>query len=196
LPGAIYYSFYGQISGWLISIFGSTGGLAQVGALSRLVVVLNVLSSLFGILIIPRFARLAENKNLLFKRFFQIQGFLFILSICILYLVSVFSSQLLFILGSQYASFNTEIIIITGSSLIAMVMGITYNISVSRGWILPPVILISGNIIVQVILIYLMDLSKTINVLWFSVINNAVAFGMIFIYYIYRASKIPVTVSN
>ena len=194
LPGAIYYSFYGQISGWLISIFGSTEGLAQVGALSRLVMVLNVLSSLFGILIVPRFARLAENRKLLLKRFFQIEGFLILLSAFIVYIVTIFSSQFLFILGKQYASFNTEIIIITASSCIAMVMGITYNISVSRGWILPPVILISGNVIVQVILLYLMDLSKTQNVLWFSVMNNAVAFLMIFVYYIYRAFKFPTQV--
>ncbi|MFT3932625.1 MAG: polysaccharide biosynthesis protein [Chitinophagaceae bacterium] len=191
LPGAIYYGFYGQISTWLVSIFGSTDSLAQVGALSRLAMVLTVLTVMSGILIVPRFARLPENKNILLKRFFQIQVLLLLVSAAVIGFVYLFSGYILSILGHNYTSFTTEIVVICFSSCLSMMMGVTYNISVSRAWVMPPWILISVNILTQLILIWSMDLSKTINVLWFSVINNTVAFLMISFYFLYRASKCP-----
>ena len=73
MPGAVYFCFSSQITTWLISIFGTTDNLAQVGALGRLAVILNVFTAMFSTLVIPRFARLVNDRKLLIYRFLQIQ---------------------------------------------------------------------------------------------------------------------------
>jgi hypothetical protein len=193
MPGAVYYCFYGQITTWLISIFGSTENLAKVGALSRLAVALTVFTTLFLTLVVPRFARLPANRKLLLKRFFQVQSCLLAITFFITSVVFVFPSQVLFLLGKNYSTLTAEVVIIAASSCIGMMMSVTYAISLSRGWVLHPIILIAGNVLTQLILLYTLNLSKVQNVLWFSVINNAVAFLMLFVYYIYMAFKTPAT---
>jgi len=191
LPGAIYYCFYGQITTWLISIFGSTDSLAKVGALSRLAMILNVFTALFATLVIPRFARLAADRHLLLVRFLQVQISLLAIGGCVTCTVFFFPHQALFILGKNYYDLTKEVVIITGSSCIAMASGITYALSLARGWVLPPAINITGNVLTQLILLFALDLTKVQNVLWFSVINSAVGFIMLFGYYIYRVNKNP-----
>src|SRR5450432_1716731 len=74
IPGAVYYCLSGQITIWLISIFGTSAALAQMGALGRLAMVLSLFTVLFSTLISPRFARLPDNRSLLLKRFFHIMA--------------------------------------------------------------------------------------------------------------------------
>jgi O-antigen/teichoic acid export membrane protein len=191
MPGSIYYCFSGQITLWLISIFGSTENLAKVGALSRLAMVLNVFTVIFSTLVVPRFARLEANKNLLLTRFFQVQLSLLVIGIFITFAVLIFPSQVLYVFGKNYSSLTSEVVIITLGSCISMMAGITYTLSLSRGWVLHPSISITCNILTQLTLLYIFDLSKIQNVLWFSVITNIVAYVMLFIYYVYRTLNNP-----
>lgn len=197
MPGAVYYCFYGQITTWLISIFGTTESLAKVGALSRLAMVLSVFTALFNTLVVPRFARLPSVRGLLLSRFFQVQLCLLFISVCITGAVWLFPNQVLFLLGKNYAGLTTEVAIIALSSCIGLMMGVTYTISLARGWVLHPTILIAGNVLTQVILLYALDLSKVANILWFSVINNFAAFAMLFIYFIvktFSTTSVPLNV--
>jgi hypothetical protein len=176
MPGAVYYCFSGQITTWLISIFGSTESLAKIGALSRFSMVLNVFTTLSGILVIPRFARLATSRKLLITRFSQIQVCLLTVSVLITGTVFVFPGQLLFLLGKNYTSLTTEVVIIAAGSCIGMMEGITYNLLLSRGLVLHPVISITCNILTQLTLLHFLDLSNVQDLLWFQVINNSAGF--------------------
>jgi len=191
LPGAIYFCVSGQITIWLISVFGNTQSIAHVGALSRLTTVLTVFTTLFSTLVVPRFARLPEKKNLLVQRFIQIEAALFVISFIIISIVMLFPAQVLWILGKGYSNLNTEILLLTISSCLTMLAGVTYSVLVSRGWIIKPVINLSVNILFQVILVVTMDLSKTTNVLMFSIVDFLLAFVILIIYFIYRVSKLP-----
>ncbi|HEY9197175.1 MAG TPA: polysaccharide biosynthesis protein, partial [Mucilaginibacter sp.] len=191
LPGAIYFCVSGQITIWLISVFGNTQSIAHVGALSRLNTVLTVFTTLFSTLVVPRFARLPEKKNLLVQRFLQIEAALFVISFIIIAIVMLFPAQVLWILGKGYSNLNTEILLLTISSCLTMLAGVTYSVLVSRGWIIKPVINLSVNILFQVILVVTMDLSKTTNVLMFSIVDFLLAFVILIIYFIYRVSKLP-----
>jgi len=191
LPGAIYFCVSGQITIWLISVFGNTQSIAHVGALSRLTTVLTVFTTLFSTLVVPRFARLPEKKNLLVQRFLQIEAALFVISFIIIAIVMLFPAQVLWILGKGYSNLNTEILLLTISSCLTMLAGVTYSVLVSRGWIIKPVINLSVNILFQVILVVTMDLSKTTNVLMFSIVDFLLAFVILIIYFIYRVSKLP-----
>lgn len=151
LPGAIYYCLSGQITIWIISIFGSTFAVAQVGALGRLAMVLTVFSMLFGTLISPRFARLQNNSKLLLKRFIQIQIGFFILSTFIIFLVNIFSSQILWVLGKDYAGFSYELILSITGSCISLIAGLNFGLFTSRGWAINPFISIPVEVVCIVV---------------------------------------------
>lgn len=191
LPGAIYFCVSGQITIWLISVFGNTQSIAHVGALSRLTTVLTVFTTLFSTLVVPRFARLPEKKKLLVQRFIQIEGGLFAISFVIIAIVMLFPTQVLWILGKGYSNLDKEILLLTISSCLNMLAGVTYSVLISRGWIIKPVINLSVNILFQLILIVTMDLSKTTNVLMFSIVDFLLAFVILIIYFIYRVSRLP-----
>ncbi|WP_114937391.1 polysaccharide biosynthesis protein [Mucilaginibacter endophyticus] len=191
LPGAIYFCVSGQITIWLISVFGNTQSIAHVGALSRLTTALTVFTTLFSTLVVPRFARLPEKKNLLVQRFIQIEAALFAISFIIIIIVMLFPAQVLWILGKGYSNLNKEILLLTISSCLTMLAGVTYSVLVSRGWIIKPIINLSVNILFQLILIVTMDLSKTTNVLMFSIVDFLLAFVILIIYFIYRVSRLP-----
>ena len=54
LPGAIYYCFSGQITIWLLSIFGNTTSLAQVGALGRITMVFGLISTILSTIVLQK----------------------------------------------------------------------------------------------------------------------------------------------
>jgi O-antigen/teichoic acid export membrane protein len=186
LPGAIYFCVSGQITIWLISIFGSTVAIAHIGALGRLTTILTVVTTLFTTLIVPRFARLKQDRKILLSRFIQIQAALIFISIIIVGIVMIFPNEVLWILGSGYGGLKTEVLMITISSCLAMLAGITYTIVVSRGWVLKPSINITINVLFQLVLIFTMDLSKTKNVLMFSIVDFLVGYIIILIYFFYQ----------
>jgi O-antigen/teichoic acid export membrane protein len=190
LPGAIYYCVSGQITIWLISIFGSTQAVAHVGALSRLSTLLTIFVTLFNILVIPRFARLVEDKKLLVSRFFQIEASLYLVGFLIVGLVVMFPNQILYVLGKDYAGLSAEVILISISSCLSMLLNVSYSLLVARGWILKPVLNISINILFQLVLIFTMDLSKTTNVLMFSIIDYIVSYVIVMIFFFYKINSI------
>ncbi|HEY0055325.1 MAG TPA: polysaccharide biosynthesis protein [Pedobacter sp.] len=189
LPGAIYFSISGQLTIWLLSFFGSTAAVAQIGALGRLTMVLSLFSVIFSTLVLPRFARLVDDKKAILKKFLQVQFLLFVVNGLILGALMIFSKQFLSILGKDYSSLNTEILMMTISSCISMMAGITHSLSVSRGWALPAVINIGGNLATQILCISLLDMSNVRHVLLFSIYNSLVAFIMLIVYFLYRVVK-------
>lgn len=189
LPSAIYFCVSSQITIWLISIYGSTAAIAKIGALGRLAVVLTIFTTLFSTLVIPRFARLPASPKLLLSKFIQIILVLFAVSFFICGMVWLFPVQVLYILGKGYSDLHTEVLLITVSGCIGMVGGIAYNLSVARGWVLPPVLHISVSIIAQAVLIWCMNLSDTKNVLIFSIINVGIGLTMSCCYFFYRVIK-------
>lgn len=189
MPGAVYFCFSSQITTWLISIFGTTDNLAQVGALGRLAVILNVFTAMFSTLVIPRFARLVNDRKLLIYRFLQIQFSLVILSLTIISIVILFPHPVLSILGKNYAMLSKEVVIVIIGSCLSMMAGITYNILLSRAWVIHPAIMIGVNIITQVILMLSLNLAKMQSVLWFSVINSMVSLIMLQLFYFYKINS-------
>ncbi|AKD03976.1 polysaccharide biosynthesis protein [Pontibacter korlensis] len=171
LPGAIYYCVSGQITIWLISIFGSTEAIAQVGALGRLTIVLNIVGTVLGTLLVPRFARLSENLRLIYTRFFQIILFLFIMSFFILSIVWLFPEQILSVLGSNYTNLTDEILLIVTGSCLALISGTIHNLNAARGIIPSPYIFIPTIIVIQILVLNSIDLSLVTHVLWFSIIT-------------------------
>lgn len=187
LPDAVYYCASSQITIWIISIVGSTTAVAQAGALGRLVVVINLLNVLFCSLILPRFARLVDNSNLLLKRYAQIQIGVIALSIGIVGVVWLFSSEILWVLGENYGTLTNEIVLaITGSCL--GFVGVTSNfLCTSRGWVINPFLSIAINVAAVALGATLINLSSLTGIF---LLNILVASAQTLMWMTYAVTKI------
>lgn len=159
LPGLIYYCLSGQITNWLISIFGTTASIAQVGALGRFSALLSIFSVLFATLLTPRFARFPDNFSLLATRFIQFLILLTVMSLGIVGVTYLFPTQILWILGKDYANLNYALILSIIGGCVNLMAGSVFSLTSSRGWIVNPVFLVIYNISIIVIGLFLLDVS-------------------------------------
>jgi len=170
LPESIYYCISGQITIWILAVFGSTNAVAEIGALSRIAVLLAVLTVLFHTLIIPRFARLKNDYKLIFKRFLSIQIVLAVILMFVLLGVYLFSYQILWVLGPKYYSFESELFLVTIGSCLNIFSGLTFSICVSRGWVINPLLSIPSSVITMICCLFILDVSTLYGVLIFNII--------------------------
>ncbi|VWX55494.1 Membrane protein involved in the export of O-antigen and teichoic acid [Burkholderiales bacterium 8X] len=190
LPGTIYYCISAPVAVWLISIYGNTTAIAEIGALSRLTSVLAVFGAVFGTLIQPRFARLPPDAGNLLRKFLLLFGGATFLYAAILVFVYFFPTQVLFVLGKNYSNLTTEVVLSAAAGCLTTLIGLVYALSISRGWVLPPSINISLSIVVQIVLMLSFDLSSTTSVLWLTIGNAAFGVLMYSSYFLYRIYKL------
>jgi hypothetical protein len=172
LPGSIYFCISGQLAIWLISILGSTASIAQVGALTRLAVVLTFFSILINVLIVPRFVRIVEDRKVILSYYIKIQLLLSLISAIFVSMSSLFADQILWVLGESYAHLEDELVLCTISS---------------RGWLLHPLIGISTGIAGIICGVLLIDISTLQGVLIFNIFTGVVG---LFIHPLYGFLKI------
>ncbi len=175
MPTSIYYCVSGQITIWLISIFGNTTSLAQIGALGRLSVMLSIFSAIIFTLIIPRFAKLVSDKKILLQRYIQIMLTLLVLLSCIVLFVYFFPKPILWILGKDYKDLNYELLLSIIGSCIGLLSGIVFSLYSSRGWALSPIVLITINLLAIITFASLLDLSTLEGVLFLEIALGLVA---------------------
>jgi len=174
MPGTIYYALSGQITIWLISIFGSTHQLAQVGALGRIGQVLVIFSAIFSAVIVPRFSRLPARSSLILRCFLLIMSILAVMGAIIVCLVGIFPEGALWLLGSKYHALKTEVILTVASSAMGMLAGGAYGLGVSRGIVIPPWISITSGMVCQIALICALNVATVSGVILLSLAMNSV----------------------
>ncbi|PTT02659.1 polysaccharide biosynthesis protein [Pedobacter sp. HMWF019] len=190
IPSTIYYCASSQITIWLISIFGNTESIAQVGALERIAGVLSIVAVMFSTLVIPRFARLPEQSGVLIIRFFQIFLLLLLISTVACSVVYFLPEPVLYILGKKYQHLEMPLLLVTVCGCIVLISGIVNYLSVARGWAISPVLHISVSILTQILLIYFMDLSRLTHVLVLSIISALVGLVLYCGYFLYRSFQL------
>ncbi|SMP28158.1 Membrane protein involved in the export of O-antigen and teichoic acid [Flavobacterium hercynium] len=186
LPTSIYYCFSGQITIWLVSIFGNTSSLAQLGALSRVSVMLSIFNVLIATLIIPRFAKLEPNKYLLFNRFLQIMGLLLVLTVGIVLTVYLFPTPILWLLGDSYKDLHFELLLSIISNCIVLLGGVVFNLYSARGWAMSPVLAILLNFVSIIVFSSLLDLSSLKGVLFLNIALAIVSLVQTVLFFTYN----------
>jgi hypothetical protein len=166
-PHSIYYCLQGQITVWLISIFGNAESVANIGALGRLAVAFTLLSSIIGEVVLPAFARIQSVQHLK-QRYCQIVAGYFAISVLSVAAVAIFPKQILSILGHQYSGLSSEGILMAASAVASATAGLLWAINSARAWIVPPALLIPCTIVVQIAMISFLDLSTVKGVLLFT----------------------------
>lgn len=182
MPGSIYFVFSGQINVWILSLIGNTNGLAQIGAIGRISVLFSTLSLIGSTLITPRFSRLPVDPNILKKRFFEIQAIGLMACIALLALVSLMPTELLYILGNQYKGLEQELMINIASSLIGIMVGLTFGLVLSRGWVIYPVVSISINILAFVLGVVLFEVRTLMGVSYLTLLQGTVMYLQLLIF--------------
>jgi O-antigen/teichoic acid export membrane protein len=163
-PHSVYYCLQGQITVWLISVFGNSESVANVGALGRLVAVFAVLSTVMIEIVLPAFARI-QSANQLRRRYLQILfGYLAISALSVA-VIAIFPGQILSILGRQYSDLRSDGILMAGCAVVSTIAGLLWAINSSRAWIVSPAVLIPCTIAVQAALASILDLSTVRGVL-------------------------------
>lgn len=178
-PNAIYYCVQSQLMVWLISIFGSTSAVAEVGALGRIGMIFLMLGSLMTNVVMPRFARVQDARQL-WRRYWQIIGGFSGLMILLLAAAAAFPEVLLWILGPKYAHLQTELFLMVLGTVLYSILGTMYQINLTRGWVVSPWLLIPIGITTEVCLILMFDLSQVRNVLLMSALSTLPGFVLNF----------------
>jgi O-antigen/teichoic acid export membrane protein len=171
-PNDIYYCFQGQIMIWLISVFGSTKNLADIGALGRLAVIFTIINSMMTSVILPRFAR-CHSGPLLKKRYLQIIGCFTLFGGGLVLAALVFPTQLLYILGPKYAHLKPEVALMVVSSVVSGIVGAMWACNYSKGWIPASWIAIPAQLITQLALMFVFDVSTVRGVLLLNIVAMA-----------------------
>lgn len=190
MPSAIYFTFSGQITIWLLSFFGSSTNLAQIGALGRISIILSIIGVVLGQLIVPRFVRLQNNRKLLFTRYLQISFGTLLVSVTVLCTVWLFDNEILWVLGSKYSHLQTELFLSMLGGVISLLHGVSFVLCAQRGWILSPVIVIGTNLFSIIIGILLFDVSSLIEVLWLNIFTASFLLVQNNIFAIYKIKNI------
>jgi len=170
MPGAIYYSVSGQISIWLLSIFGSVTSVAQIGALGRFSMVLSVFAAVFGTIAVPRFSRLMEDNIKTLKIFIKLQGIIVVACLFLCLIVFLCSKYLLLILGDGYSQLEHELVLVFIAGSLSLISGSSFGLASSKGLPTNPYMLISTNIAFLILGYLVFDISTLLGVLYFNIL--------------------------
>jgi hypothetical protein len=171
IPSVIYYALGGQISVFLITIFGRTVAVASVGALSRLGQIFALVQPINGILVEPYFARLPRKQ--LKSHYLMAVISAGLCGAGVVGLARAYPGLFLWVLGPKYAGLRAEVVLVIVSGAIGLFSGVIAAINGSRrftyySFVLADIIL---TLILQAFYIWKVDLSTVRAVLWFGIIS-------------------------
>ena len=161
MPNSVYFAVQGQLGIWLISIFGNTENIAELCALTRLGIIFSLITSILNEIVLPSFSRCQVAKTL-FKRYMQVLSLYCLFSLVLVALAFFFPSQFLWILGGKYSHLDKEVLLLVISLVTQSILGLTWSMNASKGWIISGLIIVPIGIITKIILLFLLDIS-TIN---------------------------------
>jgi len=163
-PLTIWHCVQGQIIIWLISIFGNEDRVAEIGALGRFAVLFTVISSVMNGIVVPRFAR-CQDRGTLRRRYWQAAGAFALLAGALVVLSALFPRVLLWVIGAKYANLESEVWLMMLNAGLGSMFVCLVSLTYSKGWIMPASINIPLDIVTQIVLLSILDLSTVRGVL-------------------------------
>jgi O-antigen/teichoic acid export membrane protein len=131
VPGVIYYMVQGQISTLLLTVFGQTTAIAEVGALGRLGQILGLLMMLNGFVILPNLARVNQRNEFILHGarlivLFVVVGGMTLLS------TFVAPEWWLYLLGGNYDHAREFLPLAMSGSLMSLLAALFHTMLISR----------------------------------------------------------------
>jgi hypothetical protein len=169
-PNAVFYCLQGQMTIWLISLFGNTGNVAEIGALSRLGMIFSVIMAVMASIVLPSFAR-CQSPAQLKRRYFQIVSGFVCLGLGLITLSLFFPNELLWVLGGKYAHLKGEVVLMMILSASSSIIAAMWSLNASKAWIKGSWLNIPGTIAAQILLLAMLDISTLRGVLLFAIFS-------------------------
>lgn len=170
IPNAIFYCIQGQLTIWLISIFGSTHNIAEIGALGRLAVIFTIFNSIMSSILLPAFSRCQTYKKLL-NLYWQIISGTLLVVFLLLTLSWLFPEKLLWVIGKNYSALGEEVFFIAMNAAVTTLMITMWSINCSKAWIKHSWFNIPFTIAIQILMILTLDVSTVKGVIVFASIS-------------------------
>ncbi|WP_373056964.1 lipopolysaccharide biosynthesis protein [Zunongwangia sp. H14] len=169
-----FFAFKGQISIFLLGVFGTTDSLAEIGALARFSLIFTIISALFHNIYAPMFAR---NNNLERLKKMFVGAIMASLIICgiVLLAVAFFPEFFLWILGEGYQNLDYELLLMIIGGSIGFIIGIVHNVNLNKGWIkFTPLLEIPTDIGGILLGIFLFDITTLTGVLYMGILSGSI----------------------
>jgi O-antigen/teichoic acid export membrane protein len=192
MPESIFYCVSGQITIWILSLFGTVNALASIGAIGKLGAIFNFFAVVFSVLIVPEFAKLDMVKSNLKKAMIAVFVGCFMLTIIIILITSIFSNELLWILGKHYKNLNNELVLSMIAACISFFQVCFFGLNNSRGWVINPILYITIVILTIIVAILMFDVSTLTGILYFNITVTSVQAIILLTYSFYRIYTIKI----
>ena len=166
----IFIAYRGQISIWIIAIFGSVEKVAEVGALTRLAIIFSLVATVLEGLVAPTLAR-CQTLGRLVRLFAFILLCYLSAATLLLFFSFAFPTQLLWVLGGKYASLTREVPLLVTSSIVAGLTDVIHTLTLSRGWIWQMWMIPVATVLVQIGCVHFVRLNSVAGVLEFSIFS-------------------------
>ena len=171
IPAAAYFTFQGQISIFLISIFGSSNAIAEVGALTRFAQIFAFLGVLNGFFFQPTFSRISNKAEFIRKAllvtFLLLTGFSLVL--CSAWLLP---DWWLLLLGKNYAGLQDEVLLAVAGPIAGYLYGFFFTLLAARAFTQGQYWYVLATLLVQIIFIALIGVDTTHKALQLNLANS------------------------
>lgn len=192
LPEIIYFCLSSQLTIYLISIYSNVRSIAEIGAISRISILINLFTVIFTTLVVPRFAKLKGLRGDLIKNLLIIFACALVLSLFITAASWIFADQILWLLGSKYTGLKIELVLNIISTCLAMISGILFFVYSSRGWVMNPIVSIGLNVTFVIIGITITNFNSLKSVIIFNIFVGTLQLLMHLSYALFKMFKSPV----
>jgi O-antigen/teichoic acid export membrane protein len=133
LPGTIYQALQGQISLFLIAVFGHVSQIAEVAAAGRIGQLFLLLNSSNGILVTPFFAK--TPSDLFRRRYLKAMCAVGGVAMMVAVSAKVCPGAYLLLLGAKYNNLTPQVQLVIYASAIGYFAGAMWCVAVARKWI-------------------------------------------------------------
>lgn len=173
---AIFYQVQGVVTVFLVSLFGTSNMMAEVGAFGRLSMVLIVVDRVTGILLFPAIARAAvgtQLQSILLKAHLV---YLFTMGLALL--TSIYLPQYwILLLGAKYISLTPLVWMVFLSSILQNASGFAFRSLTVRGATAGQSFSILATLTIQVLYLAAFGVSDLRSVLGFGIATSVANFG-------------------
>lgn len=173
IPSAAYFSIQAPLMVWLIAFFGETENIAQVGALGRLALILGLITDFFNTVALPRLSAIIDDKRYL-TNYLSWLLLYFAFGMVLIGAAGGFPWTMLWLLGNQYASLESEVVLVAISAVFSTWGGLAVSINSARGWVRWQPLALGFYAAAQITLILVLDLSTTPGVILFGMASAAI----------------------
>lgn len=166
-PGTLYWSFQGQVTVLLCSIFATTENVAEIGALGRLTMIFAILNTFVAGYLLPEISKAVTLRRIL-QVSLGIIGIFALATAGLMGLAWLKPEWLLLILGDKYYNLEDVLLLFVGVSMISVFQSQVSSMCGSRGWMKWFALYIPVTLVAQVGALLVLDLATLRSIILFN----------------------------